>query len=210
MRSTWVRPGGPLFPDRTKAKAWALDGFIWNANDKTIKPQTPKGASPVLDPMRAEGWKIGINRNTHNEEWPDSPTDAAQFAAKMSQDITDLNQNGKQCFVVFDGEMHNADWNLGVLQEFYRLRNGRYLYWTMEPKQFGPGWVTPALISWINRCPLLWIVIQLYRSQMQPVSERVCVDQAIAAGVAPGKILAYYDRYEEDLNGIVYDYENAT
>jgi hypothetical protein len=207
MRGAQIHPGGALFPDRTKMKAWALDSLVYQANDKNL--WTPDHKS-VLDLMRAESYKIGLLRNTRNAEWPDSPLDPTELGQKMSQDITDFGQDGKQCFQVFDGEIHDSLYILKTLMAFRAKRSGRFLYWTMEPKQFGWAWIEQSLIDYINADPYLWIIIQLYRSQMQPVSERVCVDQAMMRGIKPGKILCYYDRYEEDFNGVIYDYANAS
>jgi hypothetical protein len=202
VRGAWVRPGGGTFPDQQKARGFGVDQFFWDATDPAA--DHPKKLPGVLDDMRKAGWKVGITRDP---QWDGYSHPFGWYGAQLSKDITDLGCDGKQCSAVLDGEVHDSNRILAELKAFRKLRPGRFLYWTMEPKQ--GGIMSDELIAWINNDPLTWVVIQKYRNRMQPVSERAVIDDLRARGLREDKILVYYERYEEGFEGIIFDIANA-
>lgn len=199
MRAAYVNPGGPNVPDQAKARLMGVDQFVWDATD----PVAPFGLAALLVTMSGAGWKVAVNRNTRNELWPDSETDAVKFGQQLSGDLTRLQRDGgRQCSVVADIEGHDSDWILAALRAFRAKRPGRFLYWTLEPLQ--AGWMTPALRDFVNHDPLTWIVPQKYRGSMAPVSERAVVDNLTSAGFTDAKVKVYYPHWEEDFDGIVF------
>ena len=193
MKAAYVRPGGPLFPDQEKAKRVGLEQFFWDATD----PQIQDGA--VLKAMRAAGWKVGTTRDPG---WTNT-TDPKAFAALLSGDITRLAGPGVQHSVIADIEAHDSAYVLAVLQEFRRLRPGRFIFWTLEPLQ--GGWWSGDLSAWIASDSQTWVVPQLYRGNMAPVSERAVIAD-LPFPLRSDQMLAYYDRYEGAFNGIIFDW----
>jgi len=176
-----------------------VDQFVWDAVDTV----PPIGLAALLVTMSGTGWKVSVNRNTKNDEWPDSETDPVLFGRQLSKDLTRLQRDGgRQCSVVMDVEQHDPAWVLAAIKAFRQVRPGRYLYWTMEPLQ--AGWMTRELRDAVNLDPLTWIVPQMYRGSMAPVSERVVVDNLTNAGFLDSKVKVYYDRWCEGFDGIVY------
>jgi hypothetical protein len=199
VRAAYVNRGGPNVPDQDKARLMGVDQFVWDAVD----PVAPIGLAALLATMRGAGWRVAINRNTKNEEWPDSETDPAKFGTQLSLDLSRLQCDyGRQCSVVMDVEQHDAAWVETAIRAFRHLRPGRYLYWTLEPLQ--AGWITPTLRDLVNLDPLTWIVPQMYRGSLAPVSERAVVDDLTGHGFNDAKVKVYYDRWYEDFNGIVF------
>ena len=199
MRAAYVNPGGAAVPDQQKARLMGVDQFVWDATD----PVPPIGLAALLVTMSGAGWKVSINRNTRNDEWPDSETDPVLFGRQCSKDLTRLQRDGgRQCSVVMDIEGHDSAWILAALRAFRSVRPGRFLYWTLEPLQ--AGWMTPALRDFVNLDPFTWIVPQKYRGTMAPVSERACIENLTAVGFNELKVKVYYDRWEEAFDGIVY------
>ena len=203
MRATWVRPGGPLIPDQQKAKLMGIDQFFWDSKD----PAAPIGLPALLVTMRGNGWKVGINRGTRSPQYPDSELDPAAFGRQLSQDLTDVQTNGQQCSVIANAETHDMDWIERMIRAFAAARPGRYLYWALEPLQ--AGLITVTLRDLINGNPHVWIVPEMYRGTMSPVSERAVVNNLLQGGFHEDKVKVYYDRWYEDFDGIVYDYTNA-
>lgn len=201
MKAAYVRPGGPQFPDQDKARRLGVDSFIWDATD----PAPPLGLAGVLGGMRGAGWKVGITRDPVWENYRKAPEG---FARQCSDDLTRLGRDGEQCFMVMDIERHDAAYVGEAIAEFKRVRPGRFLYWTMEPLQFAPSWVTDGLVTYLRALPNFWLVPQLYRGGMEPVSERACVDEIAARGISRGRILSYYGRFEERFNGVLFDFAN--
>jgi hypothetical protein len=205
VHAAWVRPGGAVFPDQAKGRLLGVDQFFWDANDPC--PGHKDHLAGVLDDMRRALWKVGITRNMRNALWPDSETDPVKFGLQLSKDITRLGCDGKQCSAIADLETHDMGWVLAALKAFRAARSGRFLYWTLEPKQ---GGIIPSeLAAWINNDPLTWVVVQKYRGGMQPVSERAVLDDLQFAGIRLDKILVYYERYEEGFEGILFDFANV-
>ena len=199
VRAAYVNRGGALVPDQDKARLMGVDQFVWDALD----PAQPVGLAALLVTMRGVGWKVAVNRNTRNDEWPDSETDPVKFGRQCSADLTRLQcDGGRQCSVVMDVEQHDPDWILAALKAFRAVRSGRYLYWTLEPLQ--AGWMTRALLDFVNHDPLTRIVPQMYRGSMAAVSERAVVADLTLHGFADEKVKVYYDRWYERFDGIVY------
>ncbi len=199
MRANYVNPGGPAVPDQAKARLMGVDQFFWDATD----PVAPDGLPSLLTVMRAAGWKVGINRNMRNELWPDSPTDPVAFARKLSDDLTRLGCNGKQCSLLPNAETHDMDWVFTMLRALRGLRPGRYIYWALEPLQGGLMPVT--LRDFINRDPFTWAVPEAYRGTMAPVSERAVVNDLTLRGLVDAKVKVYYGSWCEDFDGILYN-----
>jgi hypothetical protein len=176
VRGAWVRPGGGTFPDQIKARSWGVDQFFWDATDPAS--DHPKKLPGVLDDMRKAGWKVGITRDPRWDNYSHPP---GWYGAQLSKDLTDLGCDGKQCSCVLDLEIHDSNRILAELKAFRKARSGRFLYFTLEPKQ--GGILSDELVAWINGDPLTWIVPQAYRGGMQPVSERIVVDDLRARGL---------------------------
>jgi hypothetical protein len=185
-----------------KARGWGVDQFFWDATDPAA--DHPKKLPGVLDDMRKAGWKVGITRDPR---WDNYSHPAGWYGTQLSKDLTDLGCDGKQCSCVFDGEIHDSNRILAEIKAFRKLRPGRFLYWTLEPRQ--GGIISDELVAFINNDPLTWVVPQKYRGGMQPVSERIVVNDLRARGLGEDKILVYYERYEEGFEGIIFDIANA-
>src|SRR6266545_3687525 len=170
MTGAWVRPGGPLFPDQEKGRRIGLQQFFWDATDKGIDPRT-NGGTDVLELMRKAGWKVGITRDP---TWDGYNITPEAWGLKLSDDLTRLGCDRKQCSVIADIEVHDSDWILRALKSFRAKRPNRYLYWTMEP--FQGGIISVTLVAWINADPNCWVVPQKYRGDMRPVSENACIE----------------------------------
>jgi hypothetical protein len=199
MRAAYVNRGGANVPDQKKARLMGVDQFVWDATD----PVAPIGLAALLVTMRGAGWKVAVNRNMRNADWPDSETDPVKFARQMSGDLSRLGcDGGKQCSLVPNAETHDVAWVEVMLRQLRHERPGRYIYWALEPLQAGLMPVT--LRDFINGDPLTWIVPEKYRGSLAPVSERAVVENLTAVGFNEAKVKVYYDRAEEDFDGIIF------
>jgi hypothetical protein len=196
VKGALVLPGGGAYPT-----AWPIEGPAWGVqewgfhvclDDGTPNPQlTIDGVrGKLLDDMRGHGYKVRVTRDT---SWPGSKADPAQFAAQLSGDVTYLNQNSKQCALGIDYEGKDGDWILAALQTIRTLRSGRGVFWTPQPNQ--GGWIKnyPALVSFINNDPLVFVVAQTYSGNMSPYGQADGIRVNLwDAGLHRDKVELYY------------------
>jgi hypothetical protein len=209
VRGAWVRPDGPLVPDQRHARDLGCEYLAWDATDPALSKTLAEGN--LLDVMRGAGWRVATTRS---DAWPGTPNDGRLFGQLLAADLVRLSGPGKQHSTIADIERHDSAYVLAALKEFRSLCPSRYLFWTMEPLQFGPAWVTDALVSYIRSAPYTWVVPQLYRGESvpverRPVSERACHAEIGARGLPPTKIMSYYARWEERWDGWLFDLVNV-
>lgn len=161
---------------------WNGSGWDWHDNTQQLNPtyraETVKG-----------GLSVEVFRDPH---WDDiiDPLDLAWLAHDDIVKITGGNSS-LQCSICLDIEYHNADFVLATLRELRRLRPGRQIVWTLEPKQ--GGWFTPALVAWINASRMFYVVPQTFLGDMTPVDPAQVRQNLIGVGINPAKIALFYD-----------------
>ena len=223
MKAALVLPGGPLFPNRYAelAPVWGIQewGFHTCFDDGSPNTNLTIGGvrGKVLDEMRAA--KInGVPQNyrlrvTRDYSWPRPVMTAEGLAKALSDDLTFLGQDGKQCALGMDIEAHDGGYVLAALREIRRLRPGRGVFWTMEPNQ--GGWIKnwPQLVAFINDDPMVFVVGQTYDFNMNPYG----TDDGIRcnlwdAGIRRDKVELYYGLHQKPnparWSGSLYDWNN--
>jgi hypothetical protein len=203
MREALVLRGGPTWPKNwiVMAPVWGIDGWVWETHDKNGNPNTELVVTPAtasqpivtkMDMMRTHGFQ---NRLMTDPKWWNHTLSPVQLAAKMSQTLTDLGQNGKQCSLMPDIEPKDPDFVLATLVELQRIRPGRGIVWTLEGNQAGPGsWLANArhLIDYINSRPLIRVAPQAYDANEDPWSADEMRVQMWDAGFARDKVEVFY------------------
>jgi hypothetical protein len=163
----------------------------------------PGMSSAFLDERRKYA-KVGIMRNVHNDEWPDSPTDPVKFAERFSQDFTDLASpsfyasgvSPKQCFGLYDGEQpHDPAWHLAMFKRFRQLRNARSIVWALESMQ--AGWFSPELVAFINQDANLLVAPEFYDGKMAPIAPDRARQDLLDAGLLPERISGFHGLRDE-------------
>lgn len=227
MKAALVLPKtGPLFPKSWNDKNigapfWGVTewGFHVCFDDGTPNTNLTingvKGA--VLDEMRTaqingvpQKYKVRITRDTH---WPGSMTIPEAFAKQLSDDVTFLNQDGKQCSLAVDYEGKDGDFIYRLFVEIRKLRPGRGIFWTMEPNQ--GGWIVnyPKLVALINNDPLIFVVSQTYDFNMNPYGTADGIRVNLwDAGLRRDKVELYYGLHDKPdpsrWSGDLYDWNN--
>jgi len=183
-------------------------------NTELDLPTKPGGILDAMRDAKIQGqpqyYRLRLTRDTH---WASSPTDPLKFAQRLSDDLKDFKQDGKQCALGIDYEQKNGNWILAVLTEIRRIRSGRGVFWTMEPNQ--GGWIKdyPALVKFINSDPLVFVVPQVYDLNMNPYGQSDgCRVNIWDAGIDRDKVELYYTLKDKPSwarwSGILYDWNN--
>ena len=209
MKSSLVIRGGAYVPDLAKAQAKGITELTFEADDPALR-SNPAEAIKLFAALRAKGYKIRIMRDVG---WPSSGGTPAAIAKALSDDITLYGGGGPgepslaQLSAMYDGEVpHNSTFHLAVINEFFRLRPGRSLVWTLEALQ--AGWISDELVARINGTALLTVSPQCYYGDMTPLYPMFVIQNLVSRGIALEKIQPFLraDRLDIGWYGIAYDH----
>lgn len=162
---------------------WNGSDWDWHENASQLTPAYRDAT------VKAIG-SVEIFRDPH---WGAGILDPLELARLAHEDIVRITggNSSLQCSYCLDIEWHDADYVLAALREFRRLRPGRQLTWTLEPKQ--GGWFSDALVRWINASRMVFVCPQTFLGDMAPVDPEQVRRDVIAAGVKPEKVVLFYD-----------------
>jgi len=223
LKASLVIRGGPLVPDLDKGKRAGVNEYVFEADDPALRAPAANGHThPDMTPVSTgeelfaalrqtpERYKIRIMRDVG---WPSSGKTPEAVAKALSDDITYYGGGAvgrptlNQLSAMYDGEVpHDPAFHEKVIREFFRLRPGRSLVWTLEGLQ--AGWLSAALIDLINNDARLVIAPQCYYGDMTPIYIQYVLEDLATRGIRREKIQPFIrpDRADAGWYGIIYDH----
>jgi len=223
LKASLVIRGGPLVPDLKKGNAAGVNEYVFEADDPALRTPDATGRThPDGTPMstgevlfaamrsRPEKYRLRVMRDVG---WPSSGKTAEAVAKALSDDITFYGGGAvgrptlNQLAAMYDGEVpHDPVFHEAVIREFFRLRPGRSLVWTLEGLQ--GGWISHELIAMINNDPRLTIAPQCYYGDMTPIYIQYVLEDLATRGIRREKIQPFIrpDRADAGWYGIIYDH----
>jgi hypothetical protein len=194
VHAAFVRPGGPLVPDLTKAKRYGITRLYWQAND----PQLSAG---LLGGIRERGMEVGIMRGP---TWTNAS--AHELANTLNADLIRLGSSNARCAVLADIEYHDPAYIAAFLSEWRSLRPYRVTAWTLEPNQ--GGWMDAAFAVAVAKANI-GVIPQAYLGDMTPVDVDVTRCDLIERGIPRGSVAAFYSaaHLPAHWDGIVFTFD---
>jgi len=116
--------------------------------------------------------------------------------------------SARQCAINADLEVDDSEWVFRALAQLLSVLPGRGITWSMQPHK--GGIISDTLRDLINKSQWITVAPYTYRNNMQRCSERWVVDDLIARGIKPEKILCYYRDVCEGWNGLLWDLVQIT
>lgn len=197
------------WPNQAKARAMGVNRLGFQADDPRLawKENGSWGRS-FLEALRASGWSLYLSRSLWGMTSPTVIAQAFYSDMKRLDMLPTAQHQARQCALNADLESDDAAFILETLSRIRGLLPGRGLTWSFQPHK--GGIMSDELVAFINGDKWVTVAPFCYLNDMTRCSERWVVDDLVAHGIKPAKVLPYYADWSVGWNGFLYDLEQIS